>query len=506
VRDERRPVLVAVGQVRGNRDRSVAGAREPLALLLDAVAAAAADAGAGPALVRAADSVAVVKVVSWAYDDLAARLAARLKARPVDTVDSAIGGHWSAQLLHRAAARIAEGSSRVALVAGGEAQASVAALARAGVDPVAGAGWSAEPGRPPQFAAADLGSPAMHAAGLVLPTRVYPLFEAGLRHALGRTPDEAAAATARLYAALSQVAAGNPAAWHPQVRTPAEIATVGPGNRMVCEPYPLAVNAMPMVDQAAAVIITSLTAAREHGVPEDRIVHVLAGAGATDAPDVLARPSFAASAALGDALDRCLDACGVASADLDLVDVYSCFPVVPKLVARHLGLGDDEALTATGGHSAFGGPLNSYSLHAVVAVAARLRAGARLALVHANGGYLTSAHALLLGRAPHPDGFTGDPEPRDTAGPPPPRVDVPEVADATVETATVEHGRDGVPARGFLVARTADGARFAGQTQPGDAGSAQALSLYRGGAAREIVGTRVRVTRRNGHLAVEGTT
>lgn len=501
--DERLPVLVGVGQVRGNRERTVEGAREPLALLADAVTAAATDAKAED-LVVAADSVAVVKVLSWAYADLAGSLAARVGARPADAVNTTLSGQWPAQLLDRAAARIAAGESRIALVAGGEAMASVTALTRARVNPVEH-GWSADPGGPPAIDPADIGTPAMQSAGTVLPTRVYPLFESALRHASGRTPAESMRESAELYAAFSRVAAANDAAWEPRARTADEIGTVGPRNRMVCEPYPLAVNANPMVDQAAAVLVTSLGVARAYGVPEDRIVHVWGGAGARDAADFLERPSPADSVALADALDRCLGAGGVGPSELDVVDVYSCFPVVPKLVARHLGLPLDALAGVTGGHNAFGGPLASYTLHALVAATQRLRSGAERALVHANGGFLTSQHAVLLGRSARPDGYVGDPEPRDVAGPAVRLVPVPEDGEVTVEAATVEYDRDGGPAVGYLVGRTAGGGRCAARTAQGDVASARALSLWRDGEEpREIVGTVVRVRAgEGGAVAVE---
>jgi acetyl-CoA C-acetyltransferase len=69
----------------------------------------------------------------------------------------------------------------------------------------------------------------------------------------------------------------------------------------------------------------------------------------------------------------------------------------------------------------------------------------------------------------------------------------------TVETATVEHGRDGAPSQAFLVGRTAEGHRIAAATPPGDAASARALSLERG----EIVGRTVRATAKDAHAVVE---
>lgn len=490
------PVLIGIGQVRG-RARPPQQACEPLELVLDAVRAAIADAGVDPAGLDSAglDSVAAVHVASWAYDGLAARIAAALGAAPAHVEDTPLGGQWPTALLEAAAARIAAGETRLALIAGGEAQASVRVLARAGTDPVE-LGWSTDPGGPPDLAGADLHSARMHAAGLLLPTRVYPLFESALRAARGETPEDNARASAALYAAYSAVAADNPAAWNPVARSAEDIGTVGPGNRMVCEPYPLAVNAMPHVDQAAAVLVADRDHARALGVPDDRMVHVWGGAAARDSVDVLARPSFARSDALADALDRALGQAGVEPADLDVVDVYSCFPVVPKLVAAHLGRAVGPG--ATGGHSAFGGPLSSYALHAIVAVAARLRRTGGTGLVHGNGGYLTHEHALLLGRDAHPGGYVGDPVPRDTAGPPPPWVPAIGDEDVVVETATVEHGRDGRPVQAFLVARTAAGARCAASTAPGDTASAEALSLRRG----EVVGRRVRARQDGGHVEV----
>jgi Acetyl-CoA acetyltransferase len=490
-------VLVGAGQVLGNRAREVSAAREPAELVLAAVDAAAADAGA-PGLLAAADTITTVRTTSWAYADLAGRIGAHVGARPAHTGDTTVGGHWPAALLEQAAARIACGESRVAVIAGGEAMASLNALRAAGVDPV-DAGWSTEPGGPPAFDPDELGSPAMQAAGIVLPARVYPLFHSAHRHAAGLSPAASIARSAGLCAAFTEVAATNPVAWNPTVRSAAEIAEPGPGNRMVCEPYTLAQNAMPFVDQAAAVVVTSLAAARAHGVPEDRIVYVEGGAGARDTADVLARPSFATSAALADALDR--TAAGVDATRLEVVDVYSCFPIVPELVAEHLGLPVAAVAGVTGGHNAFGGPLSTYTLHALVAVTQRLRAGGGRALVHGNGGYLTHQHALLLSRDPVV--YRGDPQPRTVTGVAPPLVPVPDIAEVTVEAATVEHSRDGAPKQGFLVARLADGSRIAGCTPPGDPDAARALSLYRAGELREIVGTRVRVTRKNGHVLVE---
>ncbi len=478
-------MIVGVGEVVGPRSSSPDTAVEPMDLILAAVREAAADCGvADPAgVLRAVDAVHAVRTTSWSYATAAATLAARVGATPRHTADTTVGGHWPARLLDDAAARLAAGESDVALVVGGEAQATVTALAKAGIDPVADLGWSREPGGPPAFDPEELGTAAMRDSGVVLPTRVYPLFQQALDAVDGLPPARAAARAAATFARLTEVAAVNPIAWDPRVRSAEDVGTPRPDNRMICEPYPKALNAMPHVDQAAAVLVMSAAAARARGIAEDRWVHVRGGAGATDSADVLARPSFARSGALATAFDRALDRAEVDAADLDLVDVYSCFPVVPLLVAHHLGAGD-RVLSATGGHAAFGGPLSSYSLHAIAAVTRQLREGrARTAAVHANGGYLTHQHVVVLSRRPA-RAHAGDPDPVGVdADGVPPFVDARDLVagaggpvPATIETWTVEHSRDGGPATAIVVARTRDGVRTAATTAPGDVAAAAALS------------------------------
>ncbi len=487
--DERVPVIVGVGEVLGDRDRTLEGAREPLSLIEEAVRRAAADTGAaeaGAGVLAALDEILAVRTTSWTYDDAPSLVAERVGASPSRRETTNVGGHWPTRLLEQAAARIASGGSSAVLLFGGEAQASLGVLTKAGRDPAADAGWLAAPGGPPSFDPADLGSPAMQAGGVILPTRVYPMFANARQAHLGLDPEEAAARSAALYARLTEVASRNPIAWNPRVRTAADIATVSPSNRMVAEPYPLAVNAMPHVDQAAAVVVTSVATARELGIPEDRWVYVRGGAGADDTVDVLSRRTYATSDALAATLDLAARRTGVPADALDLVDVYSCFPIVPELVADLLHLGDDATPSTTGGHAAFGGPLSSYSLHAIASVTRRLRDDLEVAMVHANGGYMTYQHVTVLAATPHPDGYLGDPDPvtiaPDEALVVRPAADVLAAADGddvalTIETFTVEHGRDGAPAQAFVIGRTPAGERTAAATAPGDRAAAQALSL-----------------------------
>jgi len=128
------PIIVGISDVK-NASVLTSSALEPAALILQAIRGASADsrlpARSADALLAQVDSLAVVRVWTWPYDDLPGLLARKLglAARPQHTrYPDGHGGNQPARLLDEAARRIASGESRVAVVAGGEALASRASL------------------------------------------------------------------------------------------------------------------------------------------------------------------------------------------------------------------------------------------------------------------------------------------------------------------------------------------------------------------------------------------
>lgn len=492
------PVIIGIADIRSGRAGAPASPRDPLDLISEATIAALADTGIETIGSRV-DTIYAVKTASWSYDDLPGLLAKRIGADSPRTWTSSIGGHWPAALLDRIGSEIADRSSSVTLLVGGEAQASLNALMKLGVDPTT-RGWLAAPGGPPTFTSDDLGSPEMQRAGILAPTRVYPLFENRFSYDSGDNPQQSREYSARMYAQFSELAAAHPCAWMPTARTSEDIATSGPKNRLVSDAYPLTMNAMPFVDQAAAIVVCSLAAAIEFGVAKDRIVYLWGGAGATESADVLARKDFGQSAALASAVDRTLKQAEVTGGDLRIIDAYSCFPVVPKLLIQALGLPHSTVPSVLGGHSFFGGPLNSYSLHAIAEVTRLLRSSDvdAPALVHANGGYLTHQHTVLLARTPHRNGYVGDPSTHEIPATGPPILHG-YVGDADIVTATIDFERDESPKSALIIAVTDDGSRVAGHT---DSNDAAALLRYTQGGARSLVGAQISITDHDGRVAV----
>jgi hypothetical protein len=444
------PVIIGTGEA---IDR--ANTQEPRALIAAAARQAAALA---PALLARIDALHVVYIISWRYADIAATVAEDLGAAPAIMGECPIGGEQPIRLVAEAAARIAAGQSVVALVCGAEALRTRAKAAQAGTS----LGWGPSDANAKPIRAADFVTPQALRYGLAQPVQIYPLYENATRHAWGQTAAESDAESAVLWSRYADAAKRNPYAWLADAYTPAQILADTPDNRMIAYPYRKLMVANPSVNQGAAILITSLAAAREASVPEDQLVYVWGGARANEARDFLQRDRYDRSAAQDAVLHATLEMAGLGAADIDLFELYSCFPTVPKMARRTLGLGEDMQPSVTGGLTFFGGPGNNYMTHAVAAAVRALRAGkGHTALLYGQGEFVTKHAALILAdRAPDES-----PEMRDVQDAALALADaVPALLEdyegpATVETFTIVYDRVGAPQMAPVVLRTSSNAR-----------------------------------------------
>ena len=472
-RSERRAVIVGVAQLR--RKPGLDGPWEPVEparLMATAIHAAADDAGDGR-LVTEADTLACVDPIAWGYDALTETVGDMVgttgpaSPRPPEGLTAAPGGNSPCDLLNRVATRIVEGESRVALLAGSEALYSRRRAGRDGIDLV-GRGWTPFTGhRDFLKGQRPFANPLEARHGLTAPIHVYPLFENALRAEADRTIDEHQRFLGELMAAHAAVAAANPYAWFPTAYTPDEITTVSPDNRAVCFPYPKRMNAIMEVDQADALVVMSSDEAARRGIPESRRVTFLGGGSASDAWTVTERSTLTSSPAYRAAATAALEHSCLYATEVELFDLYSCFPSAVQLAMKALSLAADDPRprTVTGGLAYAGGPGNSYSTHALAAMVARLRSTpAGVGYVSALGMSATKHAVSVLSNEPsRVAAATGKvsanlPVP-DKARLGPPLVDQPAPGPATIETYTVEYGRDGLPVPSMLVLRLHDGRR-----------------------------------------------
>lgn len=489
--DDRAPILIGAGQLT-QRDVEPAAALEPLAMMEVAARRAAEDAGAGPPLLAQLDALAVVNVFCWTYQNAPGALAARLGARPSDLRYTTVGGNTPQSLVNDTADRIWRGETRLALLAGAEAVRTVLRAQKTGVS----LDWShGIDGKCTVVGDRREGTSTHEVAhGFQLPVQVYPLFENAVRAARGWSIAEHRAQLGRLCAAMAAVAADNPYAWFRDRPTAEELTTITAQNRIVGFPYPKRMNAIIDVDQAAAVLMTSVGEARKLGIPEDRWVYVWGTGEANDKWLVSERVAYSHSPAIREAGRQALAAAGVGIERIAHFDIYSCFPAAVQMGRDALGipLDDPRPLTTTGGLPYFGGPGNDYSMHGIAAMLGRLRGKPdALGLVTALGWYVTKHAVGVYGGGPNPGPWVReDPKAAQAtldAEPAPAVTEEPPPGPGTIETYTVVHGRDGAPLRGIVVGRLDDGRRFLANT-PEDVGLLETLET------REGVGLRGRVS------------
>jgi acetyl-CoA C-acetyltransferase len=390
--EHRIPVIVGVGEI-VDRPREVAEGLEPLTLLEQALRRAEADAGAR--LLQEIGSLDVVNFLSWRYRDPEKQLAKRLGVSPAHCSYGPVGGESPIRYVHEAAQRIARGECEVAAVCGAEAQSTATKAERAGVT----LPWTpfAHDVEEPKRGAAFQKQLAVK-LGVFRPITVYPLYESATSAHWGQTPREALAESGTLWSAYARVASENPNAWLKRRFSADEITTPSPDNRLIAWPYTKLMVANPTVNMGGAILLTSLAKARAVGVPEDKLVYPLGGASAEEPRDYLIRDQFYESHPQNAVLKAAMDLVGGDGRKFDAIELYSCFPCVPKMARRTLGLGADVQPTVTGGLTFFGAPLNTYMTHAACAMVRSLRAGAKLGLLYGQGGFVTKHHALVLSR------------------------------------------------------------------------------------------------------------
>ncbi len=451
-------MLIGYGQV-NHRDEIDPDKRsvEPVDLM-----AAAARQAADARVIAAVDSIRVVNILSAHYRDPGLLLGQRIGAADFTTLYSPVGGNVPQSLVNQACLDIQRGRAQVVLLAGAETWRT-----RRGLRAVGGKlEWTVEDASVPM---AEVSGDDVPMAGdaeirirLDRPAYVYPLFEQALRIANGESVEDHRKRIGELWARFNAVAVGNPHAWIRKPVTAEEIWRPGPQNRMISWPYTKLMNSNNMVDQGAALVLTSVEQARRLQVPDDRWIYPHAGTDAHDTSAIAERDELHRSPAIRIGGGRALELAGLGVDELDYVDLYSCFPSAVQVAAAELGLAVDDAarpLTVTGGLTFAGGPWSNYVMHSIATMAELLTANpGRRGLITANGGFLTKHSFGVYGTEPPAEFRWEDVQP--AVDREPTREGLVEWEGVgTVEAWTTPFDREGRPEKAFLAVRTPDGSR-----------------------------------------------
>ena len=451
----RTPVLVGYGQV--NQPDENPGV-EPIALM-----AAAAREAADARVLAAVDSVRIVSILSWRYRDPGRLLAQRIGADDAATRYTGFGGNVPQTLVNQACLDIQSGRADLVLIAGAETFRTRTRLRNRGVKP----DWTSEDESVPFAEGANENVPMVGPAEIRInldrPAYVYPIFEQALRIKAGESPDDHRERIGALWSRFSEIAATNPHAWSRTALSARDIWQPNENNRMISWPYTKLMNSNNMVDQGAAIILASAEKAESLQIPRGRWVFPYAGTDSHDTYAVGERLELSESPAIRIGGRRALELAGVGVDDIDLIDVYSCFPSAVQVAAAELGLPLDDAdrpLTVTGGLTFAGGPWNNYVTHSIATMAERLAGtSGQLGLITANGGYLTKHSFGIYGSDPPKHEFRWEDVQSAVDAEPTRPAEVEWAGVGTVEAWTTPFDRDGAPEKTFLAVRTPDDAR-----------------------------------------------
>lgn len=454
------PVLVGVSQHTQFKDSK--DLLDPVNLMITSGEKAISDTGIPLSrLAPVIDTVCVVNIFCWNYRQAPQMVAHGLGLSPENFLYTAVGGNTPQLLVNHYARAIAAGACRAVLMTGAEAFYALRRMRKNGLQNH----W-------PEFASPekitgdnrDGTSPLENQYDLFLPSFMYPLFETALRVSSGRTNEKHNHFMAQVYERFSLIAARNPYAWS-QESIAADQLLHHAINRYVGYPYTMRMNANIDVDQSAAVMMTSERIAASLGIDRSRWVYPLGGANFNNVWYVSSRPRLDDSPAIAEAAKCALTQAGLSIDDIDIFDLYSCFPSAVEMAMNALGLpeNDPRPMTVTGGLAFFGGPGNNYTMHAIATVAEQIRQNRTVkALVTANGWYNTKQAIGIYGDKPD----TGTWHERDDS-PVQKMIDnqaLPEPEKKasgvlTVEAYVIRHDRDDNPYLGTVIGRLQNGRR-----------------------------------------------
>lgn len=361
-------------------------------------------------------------------------------------------------LIARACAMVADGSAGVVMVCGGEAKFRTLRTQITGLD----APDSVTIGAPDErlVRPTEILTQSEIERGLVVPARQYAMIDTALRRAQSLSIPDHIDTLASRWSDFNRIAQTNPDAW---TRTPvdrARFVDADVSNPMLSWPYTKLHCSQWNVDQAAALIICSAATARTLGIARERWVFAHVGVESNLTVPLPRRVEMHRSPAVAVVADALRRQCGLAPADFDHVDIYSCFPAAVRVQVAELGLTDERPLTVTGGMTFAGGPFNNYTLQATVKMVQVLRSdsGAR-GLVTNVSGMLTKFGVSVWSCSPPARIFAA--------------IDVSDEAAVVTGVADVDPDYSGVaraltytvafdkgdPVRGFVIAEAPDGRR-----------------------------------------------
>ena len=452
------PIIIGAAQYTQSKDTSQP--LDPLNLMVKACQKAIKDTG-NDQIRKIIDAIYMVNINSWSYEDAPSELSHIIGIKPLHKVYLPDGGDSPQMLVNRAAKAIDSGKNRAILITGAEAAYSVRAKKEL-VTKI----WPKR--KEPNYMEGKLWhgtSEFENKYGMIFPSCSYAMFETALCAAANSDIEEHRLTMGKLFEHFSEIASKNPYAWLQKSLTFKEISIPTPKNRLINFPYTKHMCSNMFVDQSAALIMTNEKNAEKLEIDPKKWIYLMGGADLKNIHNVTQRPHLHDSPAAREGSKIALDQAGLKLKDIDLFDIYSCFPSAVQIIKKEIGINDNDTrdLTITGGLPYFGGPWSNYSMHAIVTAVDLIRKNPSMKImVVANGGYNTKQSFGIYGREPSIKSWMESKESevqQSILNNSLPEPVVKANGNFKIEVYTFLHERDGKPKRGILIGHLENGFR-----------------------------------------------
>ncbi len=399
------PIIIGVGQFTQQIPEDLQSCMSHYELAAEASHNAIADSGSSADLASCIDTVVGVRIFAdstpvggcpfGSSNNFPRSVANRVGANPERAIYESIGGQSPQKLVGEYFEKLNAGECEMVLLTGGEAMANIKVAGKQKVK----LDWREEVegslddrGR---FDGFHIVTRMEFEHKLMQPAQFYGLMEQARRGELGMDEASYNSAMAKDFSKLSEVAASNPYSMNQEFYSEADLLDSSDANPMICSPYRKHMVAKDGVNQGAALLLTTVGKAKSLGVPEDKWVY-LHGYADTKERVLLKREKLGRSKAMEWALKGALSSAGKDSNDIDLFDIYSCFPIVVSEARDILDIAEDDprSLTQTGGLAFFGGAGNNYTMHGIASLVENLRSKpSSYGMAYGNGGWM-SKHSV----------------------------------------------------------------------------------------------------------------
>lgn len=296
-------------------------------------------------------------------------------------------------LINNTCNKIIKGEIRAGLILGGESRAKMIAALKEGIE-YKEMELSTNPDKYVKAKDDLYGEGEAEALGLMA-VGYYAVMESAMRKSKNLNLKEHEDYLGSMYADFSEIASKNQYAASDKSISKDQIMLANSDNKPMAYPYNKYHCTSWNVSQASAILICEEGLADQLNISKQKRIYPMASSETNHMIALIQRPSLISSAGLKLASEKINEVVDKHSINLNLIDLYSCFPVAVQQFENVLNLNTKTSRTITGAMPFAGGPLNNYMLHATVQALLKLRTESGHSLITGVSGMMTKQSFCL---------------------------------------------------------------------------------------------------------------